>query len=63
MSLDGSYNMILLPPPRTATMAAVSPPAGSGINDIFATWRKDNIRACPVTSPTDGGGGGATMAK
>jgi hypothetical protein len=44
-------------------MAAVSPPAGGGINDVFPTWRKNNIRVCPVTSPTDGGGGGATMAK
>jgi hypothetical protein len=44
-------------------MAAVSPPAGSGIDDVFPTWRKNNIRVCPVTSPADGGGGGATMAK
>jgi hypothetical protein len=44
-------------------MAAVNPPAGGGINDVFPTWRKNNIRVCPVTSPTDGGGGGATMTK
>jgi hypothetical protein len=44
-------------------MAAVSPPAGGGIDDVFPTWRKNNIRVCPVTSPADGGGGGATMAK
>jgi hypothetical protein len=44
-------------------MAAVSPPAGGGINDVFPTWRKNNIRVCPVTSPVNGGGGGATMAK
>jgi hypothetical protein len=44
-------------------MAAVSPPAGGGINGVFPTWRKNNIRVCPVTSPADGGGGGATMAK
>jgi hypothetical protein len=47
----------------TATMAAVSPPAGGGINDVFPTWGKNNIRVCPVASPADGGGGGATMAK
>jgi hypothetical protein len=47
----------------TATMAAVSPPAGGGINDVFPTWRKNNIQVCPVTSPADGGGGGATVAK
>jgi hypothetical protein len=32
-------------------MAAVSPPAGGGVNDVFPTWRKNNIRVCPVTSP------------
>jgi hypothetical protein len=44
-------------------MAADSPLAGGGINDVFPTWRKSNIRVCPVTFPTDGGGGGADMAK
>jgi hypothetical protein len=44
-------------------MAVVSPPAGGGINDVFPTWRKNDIRVCPVTSPTDGGGGGETMVK
>jgi hypothetical protein len=44
-------------------MAAVSPPAGGGIDDVFPTWRKSNIRVCPVTFPADGGGGGAGMAK
>jgi hypothetical protein len=32
-------------------MAAVSPPAGGGINDVFPTWRKNNIRVCPIISP------------
>jgi hypothetical protein len=44
-------------------MAAVSPPAGGGIDDVFPAWQKNNIRVCPITSPADGGGGGATMAK
>jgi hypothetical protein len=44
-------------------MATVSPPAGGGIDDVFPSWRKNNIRVCPVTSPTGRGGGGATMAK
>jgi hypothetical protein len=44
-------------------MAAVSPLAGGGIDDVFPTWRKSSIRVCPVTFPTDGGGGGAAMAK
>jgi hypothetical protein len=34
-----------------------------GINDVFPTWRKNNIRVCPVASTADGGGGGATKAK
>jgi hypothetical protein len=44
-------------------MAADNPPAGDGINDVFPTWRKNNIRVCPVASPADGGGGGATRAR
>jgi hypothetical protein len=47
----------------TTRMAAVSPPAGGGIDDVFPMWRKINIRVCPVTFPADGGGGGAAMAK
>jgi hypothetical protein len=63
MSLDGSYDMILLPRRATVTMAADSPPAGGGIDDVFPAWWKNNIRAHPVPSPADGGGGGATKAK
>jgi hypothetical protein len=63
MSLDGIYDMIFLPPPPTATMAAENLPAGGGIDDVFPTRWKNIIRACPVSSPTDGGGGGATKAK
>jgi hypothetical protein len=44
-------------------MAANSPPAGGGIDDVFPAWWKNNIRAHPVPSPADGGGGGATKAK
>jgi hypothetical protein len=32
-------------------MAVVSPPAGSGIDDVFLAWRKNSIRVCPVTFP------------
>jgi isopentenyldiphosphate isomerase len=44
-------------------MAADSPPAGGRIDDVFPAWWKNNIRAHPVLSPADGGGGGATKAK
>jgi hypothetical protein len=44
-------------------MAADNPPAGGGIDDVFPTWRKNNIRVCPVASPSDGGGGGVTKDK
>jgi hypothetical protein len=44
-------------------MAAVSPPAGGGIDDVFPTRRKSNIRVYPVPFPADGGGAGAGMAK
>jgi hypothetical protein len=47
----------------TTTMAAVSPPAGGEINDVFLAWRKSSIRVYPITFPAAGGGGGATMAK
>src|SRR5688500_18936357 len=40
MSLDGSYDMVLLPRRATTTMAAVSPPDGGGIDDVFPSWRK-----------------------
>jgi hypothetical protein len=63
MSLDGSYDMILFPPPRDNDNGSRQPAAGGGIDDIFPTWRKSNIRVCPVTFPADGGGGGAGMAK
>jgi hypothetical protein len=63
MSLDGSYDMILLPPPRDNDNATISPPASGGIDNVFPTWRKSNVWVCPATFPADRGGGGAGMAK
>jgi hypothetical protein len=63
MSLDGSYNMILLPPPRDNDNGGRQPARRRRIDDVFPSWRKSNIRVCPVTFPVDGGGGGASMAK
>jgi hypothetical protein len=44
-------------------MAAVSPPAGDGIDDFFPAWQKNSIRVFPVTFLVDGEGGGAIIAK
>jgi hypothetical protein len=44
-------------------MAAVSPPGGDGLDDVFPPWRKSSIRVCPATFLAARGGGGATMAK
>jgi hypothetical protein len=63
MSLDDSYDMILLPPPRDNDNGGRQPPTSGGIDNVFPTWRKSNVRVCPVTFPADGGGGGADMAK
>ena len=44
-------------------MAADSPPAGGGIDDVFPAWWKNNLRAHPALSPADGGEGRATKAR
>jgi hypothetical protein len=63
MSLDGSYDMILLPPPCDSNNGGQQPARGGGIDDVFPAWWKINIRAHPALSPADGGGGEATKAK
>jgi hypothetical protein len=63
MSLDGSYDMILLPSSCNSDNGDRQPLAGGEIDDAFPTWWKDDIRACLDPSPVDGGGGGATKAK
>jgi hypothetical protein len=63
MSLDGSYDMVLLPTSRDNDNCGRQPALRRGIDDVFPTCRKSNIRVYLVTFPADGGGGGATMAK
>jgi hypothetical protein len=67
MSLDGSYDMVLLPPQRdinhdgrqlarrrrTRRRLPLPPPP----------WRKSSIRVCPATLLAAGGGDGATVAR
>jgi hypothetical protein len=61
MSLDGSYDMVLLPPSVTAT-TIVGSPGGGELDDDFPLWPKRNTQVCPATILTEGGGDGATMA-
>jgi hypothetical protein len=63
MSLDGSYDMVLLPRRATATTTAVSSPGGGKLDDVFPPWRKSSIRVCPATLLATGGGDGATVAR
>jgi hypothetical protein len=63
MSLDGSYDMILLPPPRDNDNGGRQPARRRRNRRRLPTWRKSNIRVCPIAFPTDGGGVGAGMAK
>jgi hypothetical protein len=44
-------------------MAADSPPAGDGIDDVFPAWWRNNLRAHPALFPADGGEGRAAKAK
>jgi hypothetical protein len=66
MSLDGSYDMVLLPPPRDNDNGGRQPTRRRQNRRRFPPpppWRKNSIRACPVTFPAVGGEGEATMAK
>jgi hypothetical protein len=63
MSLDGSYDMVLLPLPRDSDNGGYQPARRRRNRRRLPPWRKSSIRVYPVTFPTAGGGGGATMAK
>jgi hypothetical protein len=62
MSLDGSYDMALLPRSTTATTTVVSSPGGGELDDVFPPWRKSSIRVCLATLLATEGGDGATVA-
>jgi hypothetical protein len=38
MSLDGSYDMVLLPHSATATTTAISSPGSGELDDVFPPW-------------------------
>jgi hypothetical protein len=63
MSLDGSYDMVLLPPPRDNDNNGRQPARRWRNRRRLPPWQKSSIRACPVTFLAAGEGGGATMAK
>jgi hypothetical protein len=62
MSLDGSYDMILLPRSTTATTVIGSPDGGEPDDDI-SPGRKRDTRVYPATLLTEGEGDGATMVR
>jgi hypothetical protein len=63
MSLDVSYDMVLLPRSATATTTAVRSPGGGEHDDVFPPWRKSSIRVCPATLLAAGEEDGATVAR
>jgi hypothetical protein len=63
MSLDASYDMILLPPPCDSDNGGRQPARRRRNRRRLPHVAENNIRVCPVASPADGGGGEATKAK
>jgi hypothetical protein len=63
MSLDGSYDMVLLPPQRDSDNNGCQPARRRQTRRRFPPWRKSSIRVCPVAFLAAGEGGGATVAK
>jgi hypothetical protein len=63
MSLDGSYDMVLLPPQHDNDNDDRQPARRRRTRRRLPPWRKSSIRACPVAFLVAEGGGGATMAK
>jgi hypothetical protein len=63
MSLDDSYDMILLPPPRDNDNGGRQLARRRRNRRRLPPRRKNSIRACPFTFPAVGGGGGAIVAK
>jgi hypothetical protein len=63
VSLDGSYDMVLLPRSATATTTVVSSPDDDELDDVFPSWRKSSIRVYLATLLAAGGGDGATVAR
>jgi hypothetical protein len=63
MSLDGSYDMVLLPLQRDSDNGDHQPARRRRPRRRLPPWRKSSNRVCPVAFLAVGGGGGATVAK
>jgi hypothetical protein len=63
MSLDGSYDMVLLPPQRDSDNDDRQPARRWRTRRRLPPWRKSNIWVCPVAFLAAGGGSRATVAK
>jgi hypothetical protein len=63
MSLDDSYDMVLLPTPHDNDNGGRQPARRRRNRRHLPPWRKSSIWTYPITFPAVGGGGGATMAK
>jgi hypothetical protein len=63
MSLDGSYDMELLPPQRDSDIDDRQLAQRQRTRRRLPPWRKSSIQVCPVAFLAAGGGGGATVAR
>jgi hypothetical protein len=62
-SLDGSYDMVLLPPQRDSNHDGRQLAQRQRTRRRLPPWRKSSIRVCPATLLAAGGGDVATMAR
>jgi hypothetical protein len=63
MSLDGSYDMVLLSPQRDSDNDGRQLAQRRRTGRRLPPWRKSSIRVCPATLLVAGGGDGATVAR
>jgi hypothetical protein len=64
MSLDGSYDMVLLPPQRDSDNDGRQLARRRRTRRRLPPWQKSSIRVCPAAFlAAGGGGGGATVAR
>jgi hypothetical protein len=62
LSLDGSYDMVLLPPQHDSNHDGRQLARRRRTRRRLPPWRKSSIRVCPAVVLAAGGGDGATVA-